>query len=93
MLAVTSKERSPLLPDVPTIEEAGVPGYVYYTWFGLWAPKGTPQPIINKLYAEIKKAQARPAVKDRIVAVAGETMDMPLADIKPFLKSRDRQVG
>jgi tripartite-type tricarboxylate transporter receptor subunit TctC len=86
-LAVTGKQRSPLLPDVPTIEEAGVPGYTYYTWFGLWAPKGTPQPIINKLNAEIKKALVEPAVKDRIVAAAGETMDMPLADIKPFLKS------
>jgi len=86
-LAVTSKERSPLLPDVPTVEEAGVPGYTYYTWFGLWAPKGTPQPILDKLNAEIKKALATPAVKDRIAAAAGETMDMPLADIKPFLKS------
>jgi tripartite-type tricarboxylate transporter receptor subunit TctC len=86
-LAVTSKQRSPLLPDVPTVEEAGVPGYAYYTWFGLWAPKGTPQPIIDKLYAEIKKAQAAPVVKDRIVGLAGEMLDMPLADIKPFLKS------
>ena len=86
-LAVTGKQRSPQLPDVPTIEEAGVPDYTYYTWFGLWAPKGTPQPIINKLNAELKKALVEPAVKDRIVAAAGETMDMPLADIKPFLKS------
>jgi tripartite-type tricarboxylate transporter receptor subunit TctC len=69
------------------MEEAGVPGYTYYTWFGLWAPKATPQPIIDKLYAEIEKAQATPAVKDRIAALAGETLDMPLADIKPFLKS------
>jgi tripartite-type tricarboxylate transporter receptor subunit TctC len=87
VLAVTSKERSPLLPDVPTMQEAGVPGYVYYTWFGLWAPKDTPQPIVDKLYAEIKKAQATPMVKDRIAALAGETLDMPLADIKPFLKA------
>jgi tripartite-type tricarboxylate transporter receptor subunit TctC len=86
-LAVTSKQRSPLLPDVPTVEEAGVPGYVYYTWFGLWAPKKTPQPIILKLNAEVKKAIAEPAVKDRIVAAAGETLDMPLADIEPFLKA------
>jgi tripartite-type tricarboxylate transporter receptor subunit TctC len=85
-LAVTSKDRSPLLPDVPTVEEAGVPGYVYYTWFGLWAPKKTPQPIVAKLNAEVKKAIAEPAVKDRIVAAAGETLDMPLADIEPFLK-------
>src|SRR5580700_10767838 len=86
-LAVTGKERSALLPDVPTVEEAGVPGYVYYTWFGLWAPKKTPQPIVTKLNAEIKKAIADPAVKDRIVAAAGETLDMPLADIEPFLKA------
>ena len=87
VLAVTSKERSPLLPDVPTMQEAGVPGYVYYTWFGLWAPKDTPRPIVDKLYAEIKRAQATPMVKDRIAALAGETLDMPLADIKPFLKA------
>jgi tripartite-type tricarboxylate transporter receptor subunit TctC len=87
VLAVTSKDRSPLLPNVPTVAEAGVSGYVYYTWFGLWAPKDTPQPIVDKLYAEIKKAQATPLVKDRIAALAGETLDMPLADIKPFLKA------
>jgi len=86
-LAVTSKARSPLLPDVPTVEEAGVPGYTYYTWFGLWAPKKTPQPIIDKLHAELEKALAAPAVRARIAAAAGETMDMPLADIDPFLKS------
>jgi tripartite-type tricarboxylate transporter receptor subunit TctC len=86
-LAVSSKARSPLLPDVPTVEEAGVPGYTYYTWFGLWAPKKTPQPIIDKLHAEVQKAVADPGVKERIIAAAGETMDMPLADIEPFLKT------
>jgi tripartite-type tricarboxylate transporter receptor subunit TctC len=86
-LAVTGKERSPLLPDVPTVEEAGVPGYVYYTWFGLWAPKATPQPIVDKLHDALQKALANPTVKARIAAGAGEPMDMPLADIEPFLKS------
>src|SRR5580692_7960579 len=85
-LAVTGTKRSPLLPDVPTVEEAGVPGYQYYTWFGLWAPKGTPQPIIDKLHGEIQKALTDPGVKAKIAASAGEPMDMPLADIKPFLK-------
>jgi tripartite-type tricarboxylate transporter receptor subunit TctC len=85
-LAVTGKERSPLLPDVPTVEEAGVPGYTYYTWFGLWAPKGTPQPIVDKLHSEIQKALADPTVKERIAAAAGVPMDMPLADITPFLQ-------
>jgi tripartite-type tricarboxylate transporter receptor subunit TctC len=85
-LAVTGKDRSPLLPDVPTVAEAGVPGYVYYTWFGLWAPEDTPRPIIEKLHTELQKALAKPAVKKKIAAAAGEPMDMPLADIKPFLK-------
>lgn len=86
-LATTGKSRSPLLPDVPTVEEAGVPGYTYYTWFGLWAPKKTPQAIVDKLHAELEKALAAPAVRMRIAAAAGETMAMPLADIDPFLKS------
>jgi tripartite-type tricarboxylate transporter receptor subunit TctC len=86
-LAVTGKQRSPLLPDVPTVAESGVPGYEYYTWFGLWAPKGTPRPIIEKLYAQVRKALADPAVKERIAADAGVPMDMPLADIEPFVKA------
>jgi tripartite-type tricarboxylate transporter receptor subunit TctC len=86
-LAVTGKERSPLLPDVLTVAESGVPGYEYYVWFGLWAPKKTPQPIIEKLYAQVKKALADPAVKERIAADAGVPMDMPLADIEPFVKA------
>ncbi|MFZ0423916.1 MAG: tripartite tricarboxylate transporter substrate binding protein [Xanthobacteraceae bacterium] len=85
-LAVSGSKRSPLLPDVPTVAEAGVPGYENYVWFGLWAPKGTPQPIIDRLHTEIQKALVNPAVKDRIEADAGEPLDMPLADIKPFLK-------
>jgi tripartite-type tricarboxylate transporter receptor subunit TctC len=86
-LAVTGKQRSPLLPDVPTVEEAGVPGYVYYTWFGLWAPKDTPAAIVGKLNGEVKKALADPGVRQRIVASAGEPLDMPLADINPFLEA------
>ena len=86
-LAVSGSKRSPLLPDVPTVAEAGVPGYENYVWFGLWAPKGTPQPIIDRLHTEIQKALVNPAVKDRIEADAGEPLDMPLADIKPFLKA------
>jgi tripartite-type tricarboxylate transporter receptor subunit TctC len=86
-LAVTGKERSALLPDVPTVEEAGVPGYVYYTWFGLWAPKNTPRPIVEKLHAEVKKALMTDTVRQRIAAAAGVPLDRPLADIKPFLKA------
>ena len=86
-LAVTGKERSPLLPDVPTVAESGVPTYDYYVWFGLWAPKKTPPSIIEKLHAELEKALADPAVKARIAEDAGVPMHMPLADIDPFLKA------
>lgn len=86
-LAVTGKERSPLLPDVPTIAEAGVPGYRNYVWFGLWAPKKTPQPVVEKLYAEIRKAVATPSVKERIMKDAGVPMDTPLKDIEPLEKA------
>ena len=86
-LAVTGNERSPLLPNVPTVAEAGVPGYQNYVWFGLWAPKKTPRPIVEKIYAQVRKAVAAPAVKQRILADAGVPMDMPLADIEPYVKA------
>ncbi|HEY2136903.1 MAG TPA: tripartite tricarboxylate transporter substrate binding protein [Xanthobacteraceae bacterium] len=84
-IAVTGRERSPLLPDVPTVAESGVPGYEYYVWFGLWAPKKTPQPIVAKLYAEVQKALADPTVQERIAASAGVPSHMRLADIEPFV--------
>jgi tripartite-type tricarboxylate transporter receptor subunit TctC len=86
-LAVTGTERAPLLPDVPTVAESGVPQYSYYVWFGLWAPKNTPKSIVEKLYGEVQKALADPAVKERITRDAGMPMHMPLADIEPFVKA------
>ena len=86
-LGVTGTKRSPLLPDVPTIAEAGVPGYQNYVWFGLWAPKNTPKPVVDKLYAEIRKAVATPSVKERIMKDAGVPMDTALAAIEPMEKA------
>ena len=86
-LAITSKKRSPLMPELPSVEEAGVPGYEYHTWFGLWAPKGTPQPIVDKLNAEVTKALADPVIKQRIAAGAGEPSTMTLQEIEPFMKA------
>jgi tripartite-type tricarboxylate transporter receptor subunit TctC len=92
-LAVTSKARSPLMPDVPTMEEAGLPGYEYHTWFGLWAPKATPDAIVEKLNAEVKKALAEPTVQQRIAATAGEPSRMELMDIDPFVKAEIEKWG
>jgi tripartite-type tricarboxylate transporter receptor subunit TctC len=63
-LAVTTATRSPAFPDVPTVQEAGVPGYEVTTWYALWAPAGTPQDVINKLQQEVAKAMASQQLKD-----------------------------
>lgn len=59
-LAVTSTKRSPALPDLPTVAEAGVPGYEFLTWHGVLAPKGTPKPIVNLLGEQLKKVLTAP---------------------------------
>jgi len=65
-LGVGSAKRSALLPDVPTIAEAGVPGFEYFTWAGIFVPKGTPKAVIDKLNAEAVKAVNDPATRDRL---------------------------
>ena len=62
-LAISSAQRSPLLPDLPTISEAGVPGYEYTSWNGIFAPKGTPRAVITKVHAATQKVLAEPDVK------------------------------
>ena len=59
-LAVTSAQRNPVLPNVPTMSEAGLPGYEVRTWYGIWVLKGTPKGIKDKLYQETVKAMAHP---------------------------------
>ncbi|SIQ16073.1 Tripartite-type tricarboxylate transporter, receptor component TctC [Rhizobium sp. RU35A] len=65
-LAVTTAERAPSFPDVPTMAEAGIPGYETYTWNALFAPAGTPKPVIDRLNAAAKAALANPGVVGRM---------------------------
>lgn len=65
-LGVTGPKRSSLLPNVPTIAEAGVPKYSFETWFMVFAPAHTPQPVIDKLNASLRQALSSPAVKERM---------------------------
>ena len=71
-IAVTSATRSAALPDVPTMIEAGVPGFEITAWFGLMAPGGTPQPIIQKIYADVVRIVSMPDVQERILSQASE---------------------
>lgn len=65
-LGVTGAQRSALMPDVPTIAEAGVPGYQFETWFMVFAPAGTPQPVLDKLNASLNKALSLPSLQERM---------------------------
>jgi tripartite-type tricarboxylate transporter receptor subunit TctC len=64
--AVTSRKRSPQIPDLPTMEELGFPGYEATAWFGLQAPAGTPKPIVDKLYKETTAVMAQPEVRQKL---------------------------
>jgi tripartite-type tricarboxylate transporter receptor subunit TctC len=71
-LAVTSKRRISAAPEVPTFEEAGVPGYEAIGWFGVVAPRDTPRPIVERLNAEIGAALAAPEIRSRALAAGTE---------------------
>ncbi len=65
-LAVSSAQRNPLYPDVPTVAESGFPGFQALSWSGLSAPRGTPQPIVDKLEAEMARIMGTPAIRTRM---------------------------
>src|SRR5438477_9621331 len=71
-LAVSTRERVATLPDVPTAEEAGLPGYVLTTWYGVFAPAGTPPVIVNRLHAELVKAMQTPDVRTKLEGIGAD---------------------
>jgi tripartite-type tricarboxylate transporter receptor subunit TctC len=85
-LGTTGKTRSKLLPDVPTVSEAGVPGYEATIWLGLMAPSGTPQPIVDKLNAEIGKVLNKPDVKEAWAKQGAEPLIMSPSEFDKYLR-------
>lgn len=79
LLAVGSLKRSPLFPDVPTLDEAGLKGFDADSYFGLYAPAGTPQAVVTRMNTEVNRILEQPAIKERIVALGGEAAPMPPA--------------
>jgi tripartite-type tricarboxylate transporter receptor subunit TctC len=86
-LAVTGAKRSPQLPDVPTVIESGVPGYEAYVWMGLLAPKGTPAPIIDRLYRELTQVLATSEVKSYMASAGIEIVGSTPAEFATFFRS------
>ena len=71
-IAITSAKRSPSVPELPTMAEAGLAGFEITAWFGFMAPRGTPQAIISKIHADVARIVASPDVRERILAQASE---------------------
>jgi tripartite-type tricarboxylate transporter receptor subunit TctC len=86
-LAVTSAQRSPSTPDLPTISEAGVPGYEAGTWYGLLVPAGTPKEMIVRLHAESVKLLKLPDVKERLDAAGFEPIGTTPEQFAAYIRS------
>jgi tripartite-type tricarboxylate transporter receptor subunit TctC len=90
-LAVTGSRRSPQLPDVPTVMEAGVPGYEAYVWMGLLAPKGTPAPIIDRLHRELMPVLATTEVKNYMATAGIDIVGSTPAEFGRFFRAEKDQ--
>jgi tripartite-type tricarboxylate transporter receptor subunit TctC len=86
-LAISGPKRVAALPDVPTVAEAGVPGYSALQWYGLLAPAGTPKEIIDKLQAAVAEALRLPDVRERLAQDGAEPVGGPSADFTALIKA------
>ena len=85
-LGTSGKVRSAVLPDVPTMAEAGVPGYESTIWLGLMAPAGTPRAVVNKLNAEVNRIVSRPDVKAEWAKQGAAPMNMSVDEFTQYLR-------
>ncbi|MGZ5260338.1 MAG: tripartite tricarboxylate transporter substrate-binding protein, partial [Burkholderiales bacterium] len=86
-LAVTTLKRSPFLPELPTISESGLRGFDIGTWFGVFAPAGTPREIVMRLNAEIARALQTPVMKERLATLGAEAMPNTPEAFAAFVKA------
>jgi tripartite-type tricarboxylate transporter receptor subunit TctC len=92
-LAVTSPKRMPELPDVPTLQELGVPGFEAQAWWGMFAPAGTPDAIVNKMHAAVTKALQEPTVQDRLKQMGVVITATSPAETDRFVKNEVEKWG
>ena len=92
-LAVSTAKRSNAAPDVPTVAEGGLSGFVFDFWVGLLAPAKTPRGIVNKLNAEVAKALALPDVKIRMATLGAESMPMAPEQFDAYIKEEFNVLG
>ncbi len=92
-LAVTTKERSPLLPNVPSIAEMGFPNFEYYAWHGISTAAGTPKPVIARLNTELRGIFNDPAFKAKWLEIGSEPVAGTPEEFAAFIQSEARKMG
>jgi len=93
VLAIGSAQRLPALPDVPTMQEAGVPGFVFDSWVGCLVPAGTPKDIIAKVHADINRTLAVPEVRDKLTTLGFVLIGGTAEDLDALVKSDYARLG
>jgi tripartite-type tricarboxylate transporter receptor subunit TctC len=86
-LAITTARRSGLAPELPTLAEAGLPGFDISTWFGIFAPAGTPPPVVDALHAYFTRALARPEIRERVLALGAEPVGSSPVEFAAFVRA------
>ena len=86
-LAITSARRTPLMPEVPTVAESGLPGFEVAAWFGLYAPAATPAEVVGKLNADVNRALLLPEVKEKFAALGADSAPMAVDQFALHLRA------
>ena len=92
-LALVAPQRSPALPEVPTVAEAGLKDFEVTTWYGIMAPSGTPRPIVSRLNAELVKIMHTPEVKERLAGMATDPLTSTPEEFAAYLKQEIAKWG
>jgi tripartite-type tricarboxylate transporter receptor subunit TctC len=92
-LAVGSTQRSSALPDIPTVAEAGIPGYEYVTWYSIVAPAKTPRAIIDKLNARLAAVLSMPDVAQRLSVQGAEPRSSTPEELTRFMQEDTKRLG
>jgi len=92
-LALVAPQRSPALPEVPTVAEAGLKDFEVTTWYGVMAPAGTPRPIVERLNAELVKIMHAPDTRERLASMATDPLTSTPEEFGAYLKQEIAKWG
>lgn len=86
-LGIATAQRTPLAPDLPTMAEAGLPGFEFYSWYGVWAPRGVPAEIVARFNAALVEGMREPAVVERLTGLGFEPVAESVAQAEAFIRA------